>query len=232
MGRRAVALVIAAALALVLPAGDAAGFMRPKAARAEPRVDGDYTCRIGTIGWDVHVETRNGIVAADLVARAGAVRLQAVGLLREGRLLMAIGNASDGGGFAVYRFAADGAHGEYSHFAKHESLGEELISAGPLDGPPGTYDWIARTPGRTPTPLGSGGSGRLEVTVAGKILHFDWRNGLTGIGLRSGPLVVVGWGSAATRAAVSLAPAADGWRGTVAVDDESEPLDVALVRKA
>jgi hypothetical protein len=231
MRRRAVALVIATALACALPTGEAAGFMRPTTTRAASRVDGEYSCRIGAISWDVRVETRNGIVSGDLVARPGNVRLQAVGLLRDGRLLMAIGSAADGGGFAVYRFADGGAHGEYSHFATHEWLGEELIGGGPLDGPPGTYDWIARTPGRTPTPLGSGGKGTLQVDVAGKILHFDWRNGLTGIGLRSGGLVVVGWGSTPTRAVVALSPSAEGWRGAVAVDDESEPLDVTLLRK-
>lgn len=231
MRPRLVSFALAAALAFALPMGDAAGFMRPGSVRAEPRVAGDYTCQIGAIAWDVHVETRDGIVAADLVARGGPVRLRAAGLVRDGRLLMAIGDAADGGGFAVYRFAGDGARGEYSHLATHDSLGEELISAGPRDGPPGTYDWIARAPGRTPTPLGSGGRGRLEITVAGKILRFDWRNGLTGVGLKSGQLVVVAWGKSATRAVVSLGPTVDGWRGAVAVDEEPEPLDVALVRK-
>lgn len=223
-------LALAIALGLASRPRAAAAFMRPTApAIAVPSPDGTYTCAVLDEEWTVRLSTLDGIVSGTLASRAGDA-FHAAGLVRDGRLVMAIDLGRNGGGFAYYRFSAGGARGEYSHFSSHRWLGEELISDGPAVGVAGAYRWIARAPGETPAPLGSGGQGALEITTDGPIVRFDWRNGLVGVGLRAGGTAIVGWGTGAAHAAVSLSPTRTGWTGTLAATDAKAAVPLTLTR--
>lgn len=230
MRHRAVVSALTVALAFALPAREAGGFMRPNVRVAAARAEGKYVCRSPGGIWDVQLETNAaGVVSGELVARESSTDLRALGMVRDGRLMLSI-EMSDGGGIIVYRFAGDGARGEYTTWASRELLGEELLGDGPSAGPPGSYGWIARLPSATPSPLGSGGKGSLTITESGEIYRFDWRNGVTGVGLRHGPNIAVAWGSAGAHEIVVLAPAPDGWRGVIAGDGTDKPLEISFVR--
>jgi hypothetical protein len=228
-----IALAIAIAPSLALGPRDAAAFMRPAApAIAAPSPDGTYTCAALDETWTVRLSTLDGIVSGTLFSRDSreGSAFNAVGLVRDGRLVMAIDLARNGGGFAYYRFTSGGARGEYSHFSSHRWLGEELISDGPPVGPAGVYHWIARSPAETPAPLGTGGQGTLEITTDGPIVRFDWRNGLQGVGVRSGGTAIVGWGTGGAHAAVSLAPTHAGWSGLLAASGSTGAVPLTLTR--
>lgn len=230
MRRRAVVFALTVALVLALPAGEAEGFMRPNVRASAPRVEGKFVCKSPGGLFDVGLETNPaGVVTGHFVPRNGGNELQALGVVRDGRLMLTI-ETSGGGGIVVYRFAGDGARGEYTTWESREMLGEELLGDGPSAGPPGSYKWIARLPSTTPSPLGSGGQGTLSIAEAGEIYRFDWRNGVTGVGLRHGPSVAVAWGSGGPHEIVVLAPAPDGWRGVIAGDGTDKPIEISLVR--
>jgi hypothetical protein len=192
-------------------------------------VEGKYVCKSPGGLWDVRLETNAvGVVTGALVAREGGSDLQALGVVRDGRLMLTI--ETNGGGVVVYRFAGDGARGEYTTWDTREVLGEELLSDGPGAGPPGSYQWIARLPSATVLPLGSGGQGTLAIAEANEIYRLDWHNGVTGVGLRHGPNLAVAWGSNGPHEIVVLAPAPDGWRGVIAGDGTDKPLEISFVR--
>ncbi len=229
--RSALVVALAAALAFSLPAGPAAGFMRPSLRPAIVRIEGKYLCRSPGGLWDVRLETNGaGVISGELVARETSTSLETLGLLRDGRLMLAIGTSTGGGGIVVYRLGDGRARGEFTTFSSREFLGEELLDGGPSGGPPGTYTWIARNPSPTPLPLGSGGSGTLAITEASEVFSLDWHNGVTGFGLRQGPNLAVSWGSSGPHEIVVLAPAPDGWRGVIAGAAADKPLEISLVR--
>jgi hypothetical protein len=227
--RRAARFALTVALVLAVPAREAEGFMRPSVRASAPRADGKFVCRSPGGIWDVQLETNAaGVVVGKFVARDSGGDLQAVGVVRDGRLMLAIEPEEDGG-IVVYRFAGADARGEYTTWRAREMLGEELLGDGPSAGPPGSYKWIARLPSATPLPLGSGGQGTLTIAEAGEIYRLDWHNGVTGVGLRHGADLAVAW-SGRTHEIVLLAPAPDGWRGVIASDGTDKPFEFALVR--
>lgn len=229
---RALVVALAALACAVAPAG-AQAFMRPMA-RVAPRFDGAWACTTPYGTWDVTLVAEGAILEGPLIGRESSnARSDALGLVRDGKLLLAI--ADDGGGIGVYRFGGDGtARAEYSTYAASGHLGEELLSGGPSGAIEGSYAWIATTASASPSALGAGGQGSLDIRREGEIYRFDWHNGVTGIGLRSGARVVVAWGARAPHEVFVLSPvsngAPNGLRGQLAGEATATPLDVTFVR--
>jgi hypothetical protein len=178
----------------------------------------------------VTLGARGKTSTALFVARDDKSELDAIGLVRDDRLFLALSDSD--GGIVVYRFAGDGsARGEYTTYGSREELGEELLDGGPSGDLVGTYRWIANLPGATPTALGSGGHGNVDVRRTGETYHLDWHNGVTGVGLREGARLVVAWGSREPHEVAVLSPTADGLRGWIAGTSSPEVLPVKLTAK-
>lgn len=225
------ALVAALVSTLARPR-EAAAFMRPGArSSALARLSGRWVCATGAGVWDVIFTPSGRTIAAQFKAQtADGAELEGIGLVRDDRLFLAM--ASPEGGIALYRFAGDGgARGEYTTYESQALLGEELLTGGPSGEIAGAYAWIASTPGAAPTPLGTGGQGRLEIERDGEIFRFDWHNRVTGVGLRAGERVVVAWGSSGPHEVAVLAPSDGGLRGVITGDTGKAPLPIVLTPK-
>jgi hypothetical protein len=225
---RALVVALAALACSVAPSG-AQAFMRPTAP-ATQRFDGKWACTTPYGTWDVNLVAEGAILKAPFVGRGSSSGTsEALGLVRDGKLLIAI--ADEGGGIGVYRFAGDGtARAEYSTYAASGHLGEELLSGGPSGDVVGSYDWIATSASPNPTPLGAGGRGKLDIRREGDVYRFDWHNSVTGVGLRSGARIVVAWGSRMPHEVFVLSPAPNGLRGELVGDSTPTPLDVTFAR--